>query len=139
MSQLSDNLVNMIIDYLPYNEQKNINKEHSIKIYKILKKNANIIEKFYIKNKCRIITIMENISDFQSLININKKDLQSAYILLYEEEYRFAYMHLTLVNSRPLNYNSLNIIFHNENMSLNRKFTEFIKRLQPSELAYIGW
>ena len=136
---ISDDSISHIISYLPYYKQKQINKYNYNNINNLYIKNINRIQIFYKHAFNRIDKIMEKTNDFTSLNNINKKDLQTYYIFNYPSEYMDEYMRLTLVNSNPLNYNSLNIIYHNENITLKRKFMKFVRRLTVNELSYIGW
>ena len=48
-------------------------------------------------------------------------------------------MKLTLTKIVPLNYNKLNQIYHDNNLTLNRKFMIFMRLLQINEMAYVGW
>jgi len=48
-------------------------------------------------------------------------------------------MKLTLTKIIPINYNRLNIIYHNNDLSLNRKFMYFIRLLLVNEISYVGW
>jgi hypothetical protein len=136
---ISEDSISNIISYLPYYKQKQINKYNYNNINNLYIKNINKIQIFYKKSIQRIGAIMEETNDFTNLENINKKDLQTYYILYYEDQYINDYMNLTLTQSNPLNYNSLNIIYHNDKLSLKRKFVEFIRRLTVNELSYIGW
>jgi len=139
MNFIPDILCNNIISYLPYEQQKNINKKYNIIIKKSYKYCINKIQLFYKKSKYRIINIWEQTNDFENLYNINKKELQALYILCYPDVYKNEYMYLTLTNSMPIHYKILHQIYNNPNLTTQRKFKLFISYLTISELTYIGW
>lgn len=136
---ISQDIINQIIDYLPYHKQKQINKYYYKKINKLHKKTINKIYNFYINNKNRIEKILEDTNFFRDLNKNHLQIVRAFYILNYPDEYKEDYMILTLFNSQPLNYNSLKIIYYNHDLSLQRKFKMFINRLNINELKYIGW
>ncbi len=128
-----------IIDYLPYYKQIFITKERYYKINNLYKKNINKIQIFYKKSINRIKFLNEYTNISQLLYLLNKKDLQTYYILYYPEKYKNDFMKLTLTKIIPINYNRLNIIYHNNDLSLNRKFMYFIRLLLVNEISYVGW
>lgn len=128
-----------IIDYLPYYKQIFITKDRYYKINNLYKKNINKIQIFYKKSINRIKFLNEYTNISQLLYLLNKKDLQTYYILYYPEKYKNDFMKLTLTKIIPINYNRLNIIYHNNDLSLNRKFMYFIRLLLVNEISYVGW
>mgnify|MGYP000129333652 CR=1 FL=1 len=128
-----------IIDYLPYYKQIFITKDRYYKINNLYKKNINKIQIFYKKSINRIKFINEYTNISQLFYLLNKKDLQTYYILYYPEKYKNDFMKLTLTKIIPINYNRLNIIYHNNDLSLNRKFMYFIRLLLVNEISYVGW
>jgi hypothetical protein len=132
-------IINHTIDYLPYYKQLFITKDKYQKINNLYKKNINKIQIFYKNSINRIKVTLDSTNTNQLLHFLNKKDLQTYYILYYPEEYKNDFMKLTLTKIIPLNYNRLNIIYHNNELSLNRKFMNFMRLLQVNEISYVGW
>ena len=136
---IPEDLVSKIFEYLPYNKQRFITKNNYNKINLLYKQNINKIQKFYKKSISRI-RITQEYTNYQSLLfNLNKKDIQTYYILYYPEEYKEDFMKLTFQKIIPINCNRLTIIYHDNNLSLNRKFMNFVRLLQINELSHIGW
>lgn len=136
---LPNEVLENILLYLPYHNKILINKKNYINAIKIFKDNILKIQKFYIKSINRIKETQELTNSNDTLIHLNKKDIQTYYILYYPEKFKKEFMKLTLTKIVPLNYNKLNQIYHDNNLTLNRKFMIFMRLLQINEMAYVGW
>ena len=136
---LPNEVLENILLYLPYHNKILINKKNYINAIKIFKDNILKIQKFYIKSINRIKETQELTNSNNILTNLNKKDIQTYYILYYPDKFKKEFMKLTLTKIVPLNYNKLNQIYHDNNLTLNRKFMIFMRLLQINEMAYVGW
>ena len=136
---LPTDILDNVLLYLPYHNKILINKKNYSTSKKIFKKNINQIQIFYKKsiNRIRDNNEYTNLNiDFEFL---NKKDLQTYYILYYPNEYKLKFMKLTLNKIKPKKYIELQILYNNFLMNNNRKFYNFIRLLEINELFYIGW
>ena len=136
---LPNEILEKIILYLPYHNKILINKKNYLNVIQIFKTNILKIQKFYIKSINRIKETQELTNSNNILTNLNKKDIQTYYILYYPDEFKNDFMKLTLTKVIPLNYNKLNQIYYNSHLTLNRKFMIFMRMLQIHEMAYVGW
>lgn len=134
----TDVLENVLL-YLPYHNKILINKKNYIQSNKIFKNNINIIQKFYLKSIKRIRETNEYTNLDNYLEFLNKKDLQTYYILYYPEKCKIGFMKLALNKIKPKKYIELQMLYNNNLLNNNRKFYNFIKLLEVNELCYIGW
>lgn len=139
-SNLCEPLIDNIISYLPYNEQKNINHKYRIK-YVSIKKIIKAIK----NNRVRMNTIME----YELPCSIHL--MRAHYILHYPDEFRYEYFRNGLMSLARLEddfsflrYDQYLSIVSNEsenNTDVPTKllFKKLINNMSMIEIIIFGW